>query len=136
MDLHSKENLLELFHKKHKKYSNGKFAWGPQLRLDFEYFTPDDIYENAVATLVTVDTTWLDVGCGRDIFPSNFPTAKLLAERCRLLVGVDPSDNIDENKLVHHRFKGFIEDFVSDHQFDLVTLRMVAEHITNPEVSV
>jgi SAM-dependent methyltransferase len=56
-----------------------------------------------------------------------------LAERCGLLIGVDSDDTIDENAFVHQRFKTRIEDFRSDKLFDLVTFRMVAEHITNPQ---
>jgi len=123
------EHLYELFQRKYEATDGG---WGPRQRLKFGYFNPDDVYEATVDSLVTPDTTWLDVGCGRDIFPSNFRLAKTLAERCRILVGLDPSDNIEENQLIHERFKGFLEDFPAGRQFDLVTLRMVAEHIANP----
>ncbi len=58
--------------------------------------------------------------------------AKVLADRCQILVGLDPSDNIEENRLIHERFKGNIESFQTGRQFDLVTLRMVVEHIANP----
>ena len=137
MTLYSKQDLLAVFNHKYRRHGpDQKLGWGPQLRLDFGYFTPDDIYETAVAALVTEDTEWLDVGCGRAVFPHNFTTAKLLAEKCRLLVGLDPSDNIKENQIIHRHFQGLIEDFDWDQQFDLVTLRMVAEHITNPEVAV
>jgi SAM-dependent methyltransferase len=124
-------HLREVFH---RKYETGEPpGWGPRLRLKFGYFNPDDVYEATVDSLVTPDTSWLDVGCGRDIFPSNYPMAKLLARRCRLLVGLDPSDNIDENELIHERYKGFVETFQTNHRFDLVTLRMVAEHVSKPD---
>jgi 2-polyprenyl-3-methyl-5-hydroxy-6-metoxy-1,4-benzoquinol methylase len=126
--------LTELFRHKYKSF--GTPGWGPLLRLKFGYFNPDDIYEATVDSLITPDTEWLDVGCGRDVFPSNFPMAKILAERCRVLVGLDPSDNIDENPLIHERFKGFVEEFKTSRKFDLVTLRMVAEHIGNPAATV
>jgi SAM-dependent methyltransferase len=104
----------------------------PRLRRWFGYSSPDDWYEAAVAGLVTATTTWLDVGCGRNVFPSNRAAAKLLAERCRLLVGIDPSDNIHANDIIHERAQCVLEDYVTDRRFDLVTLRMVAEHITDP----
>ena len=125
----TREQLDDLFK---LKYDDLKGGWGPGQRLKFGYFTPDDVYEATIDSLVTPDTTWLDVGCGRDIFPSNFRLAKMLSERCRLLVGLDPSDNIEENQIIHERFKGFLEDFPAGRQFDLVTLRMVAEHIAHP----
>ena len=118
---------------------NGPLAtwgWGPVLRQRFGYVTPDDWYEATVFGLITETTSWLDVGCGRDVFPFNRLTAKLLAERCRLLVGVDPSSNIDENILVHERAKCMLEEYQSTRQFDLVTMRMVAEHICDPRNAV
>jgi SAM-dependent methyltransferase len=109
------------------------WGWGPRLRARFGYRTPNDWYEALLFETVQPDTSWLDVGCGRFLLPSNHPLANLLASRCRLLVGLDPDDNIDENPYIHRRAKCHIEDFASDMQFDLITLRMVAEHIQNPE---
>ena len=82
--------------------------------------------------MVDVQTDWLDVGCGRSIFPANAKLARILADRCRLLVGVDPDDTLDENPYVHERVKQTIGQYRSDRRFQLVTLRMVAEHITDP----
>jgi SAM-dependent methyltransferase len=104
----------------------------PRLRQRLGYSSPDDWYEAAVFGLVGGTTAWLDVGCGRSVFPFNHAAAKLLSERCRLLVGLDPSDNIHANDLVHERVQCPLEDYVTDRRFDLVTLRMVAEHITDP----
>ena len=77
----------------------GEMGWSPRLRQRFGYCTPDELYEAAVSGFVGPDTCWLDVGYGRDLFPSNPATARLLADRCRLLVGLDPSGNINDNKL-------------------------------------
>jgi len=116
-----------------KHGNTSTWGWGPRLRARFGYRTPDDWYEALLFETVQPDTAWLDVGCGRFLLPSNRPLANLLASRCRLLVGLDPDDNIDDNPYVHRRAKCHIEDFTSDVQFDLITLRMVAEHIQNPE---
>jgi 2-polyprenyl-3-methyl-5-hydroxy-6-metoxy-1,4-benzoquinol methylase len=133
MNVYDRQTLLEIFDSKYR--ASHELGWGPKQRLQFGYFTPDDIYETVVASLVNRETSWLDVGCGRDVFPSNVATAKLLADRCRVLVGVDPSDNIHRNTLVHERFCGLISQFRPDFPFDLVTLRMVAEHVTDPEAT-
>jgi 2-polyprenyl-3-methyl-5-hydroxy-6-metoxy-1,4-benzoquinol methylase len=126
----TQEHLLDTFR---RKYEAGEPAgWSPRLRRRFGYFNPDDIYEATADSLVGPATAWLDVGCGRDIFPSNLKMAGLLADRCQILVGLDPSDNIEENRLLHERYKGTIESFQTGRRFDLVTLRMVAEHISNP----
>ena len=102
------------------------------MRLRFNYFTPDDYYEAAVAKLVTSDCNWLDVGCGRHVFPSNARLARILADSCALLVGVDPDVTVNENTFVHQRVNSHIEDYHSDRPFDLVTLRMCAEHVAEP----
>jgi SAM-dependent methyltransferase len=108
-------------------------GWGPTMRKRFNYFTPDEYYEAIVNKLVTENCEWLDVGCGRDVFPNNINLARILSDRCALLVGVDPDETIDENAFVHQRHKTSIENFHSDRTFDLVTLRMVAEHFVDPE---
>lgn len=54
------------------------------------YYTPDIYYEALVSKLVGPETHWLDVGCGRELFPENEALAMKLANRCRLLVGLDP----------------------------------------------
>jgi hypothetical protein len=105
----------------------------PRLWYRLGYFVPDDYYEAVVARLVTPGVSWLDTGCGRDLFPTNAALARLLAGRCGLLVGVDPDDTLDENPYVHRRVKEPIERFRSDRPFEVVTLRMVAEHLAEPD---
>ncbi len=107
-------------------------GWAPRLRRRFDYYTPDDVYEALLDSLVTEQTCWLDVGCGRDLFPSNHPLAAILAERCARLVGVDPAPTLQENPFVHERVQGTIDDYPGGEDFDLVTMRMVAEHVDDP----
>jgi SAM-dependent methyltransferase len=128
------DNLEWIFRRKHGPLR--LTGWGPRTRSHFGYFTPDEHYEAVVARHVKDGCAWLDVGGGRDLFPDNAAFAHELAQRCRLLVAVDPSDTLDENRLAHQRVKAKIEDFASDERFDLATLRMVAEHIEDPEASV
>lgn len=109
-----------------------ELGWGPKQRLSRGYFTPDDIYEATVSGLITSETLWLDVGCGRELFPDNAGLGYELANRCHRLAGLDPSDNIDQNPYLHDCFKMTLEDFTAPQLFDLITLRMVAEHISNP----
>ena len=119
------------------KYGADKdLDWGPRTRKSFRYFNPDDWYEALVEKLVAPETRWLDVGCGRDIFPSNKPLARELSSRCKLLVGIDPDSTILENPFLHERANVPIERFSHDSKFDLITLRMVAEHIEDPTTTV
>ena len=115
------------------KYRQGSaLGTDPARRLRFGYFNPDDHYEALVRRLVTSETRWLDVGCGRDLFPSNRALAHELADRCQLLVGVDPDATIHENNFVHRRIQGLVADLDASERFDLVTMRMVAEHVAAP----
>jgi SAM-dependent methyltransferase len=130
-DFISQAELEEVFQ---IKYGDPRTTgWGPRMRRRFNYSTPDDYYEAAVAKLVTSGCNWLDVGCGRHVFPSNPRLARILANKCALLVGVDPDTTVNENRFVHQRVNSYIEDYQSDRAFDLVTLRMSAEHVAEPE---
>lgn len=126
----SDEDLERLFRLKYG--SPDSTGWGPRLRLRAGYFNPDDRYEALIEKLVGPDCRWLDVGCGRSLFPSNEKLAKVLAQRCFLLVGVDPDATLLENPFVHKKISQRLDDFRSDTIFDLVTMRMVAEHVENP----
>jgi 2-polyprenyl-3-methyl-5-hydroxy-6-metoxy-1,4-benzoquinol methylase len=107
---------------------------GPMIRrrLAYNYYAPIEHYETLIAQLVTARTNWLDVGCGRHLFPGNTSLARVLAHRCNLLVGLDPDETINDNPFVHQKVQGLLEDYRPNVPFDLVTLRMVAEHIADP----
>ncbi len=124
------EELLAVFRQKYGRRQ--KLGWGPQMRLDFGYFTPDDHYEALVGKLLAPGMDWCDVGCGRNIFPDNPDLAQRYAARCGYVYGIDPDDNVKENRFVNGYFQGLVEDCPTEHRFDLITLRMVAEHIVKP----
>lgn len=130
----SQAELLAVFDGKYRR--RPELGPAPRRRLSYNYFTPDDYYEAIVSKLVRPRSAWADVGCGRDIFPSNPALAQDLARRCGFLYGVDPDPNIRENAFINERFEGPIEDCSTPHRFDLITLRMVAEHVVQPEQSV
>jgi len=130
----SAEDMRAFFNVKYYRF--GEPAWGPRLRLSFDYFSPDDYYEAIVASLVTPGCAWVDIGCGRNIFPSYPELARQLAERCDVVYGIDPDANIQDNKLLTDRFQGLVEDCDTERRFDLVTLRMVAEHVVDPDRTV
>ena len=122
--------LTAIFDEKYRR--NSILGPGPRLRLQFGYFTPDDYYECLVNKLVKTGDRWADVGCGRDIFLSNAALAEVLSRRCKHLLGIDPDPNIRDNPFIHEGFEGVVEDYQGPSAFDVVTLRMVAEHIVNP----
>ena len=131
----TRTDLEKIFQSKYG-FDAAIMGWGPRTRGRFGYFARDDYYEAAVSRFVTVGCAWLDVGAGRNVFPSNRRLARLLAERCSLLVGLDPDSTLDENNLVHERVRGSIEDYQTERTFDVVTLRIVAEHLVDPEGAV
>jgi len=107
-------------------------GWGPAMRLRHGYFSPDDLYEALVDRLVGTDSRWLDVGCGRHLFPHNEKLATELAERCDELVGVDPDASVLDNPFVHVGHQMSFDEFEPTQAFDVVTMRMVAEHVEDP----
>lgn len=115
---------------------DSQLGWGPRLRREHGYHTPDDVYEALVAGLVAPGMNWLDVGCGRELFPNNLGLAKALSGRCARLVGVDPDPTLAENPWVHEKAACGIDVYDGKGAFDLVTLRMVAEHIADPAACV
>ena len=122
--------LRQMFHLRYG--DEARLGWGPKLRRDYGYFTPDDVYEAAIAGLIAPGMNWLDVGCGRELFPSNLGLAEVLSKRCARLVGVDPDPTLQENAWVHEKVTSSIDHYDGQGAFDLVTLRMVAEHIADP----
>jgi SAM-dependent methyltransferase len=130
----SQKGLTKLFQQKYGEIPS--VGWRPATRLNWGYFLPSDFFEALIDQLVTESTLWLDVGGGRDVFPENSPLAIQLSGRCKRLVGIDPSENILQNTYVHDRQMCLLEDSNLDTKFDLVTARMVAEHVEDPEAFV
>lgn len=130
----SRAELQAVFDYKYRR--EPELGWGPRIRLRFDYFTPDDQYEAVVSKLVKPGTWWADIGCGRDVFPSNPRLAGELARRSAFLFGIDPDPNIRDNPLLNEAFEGPVEDCRTPYRFDVITLRMVAEHITDPQRAV
>ena len=127
----TRDELLAVFYEKYGR--EARLGWGPEMRLRYDYFTPDDHYEALVARLLKPGHHWCDVGCGRDIFPTYPELARRCAERSGFVYGIDPDENIKQNPFISEGFQGLVEDCPTTRQFDLVTMRMVAEHIERPE---
>jgi 2-polyprenyl-3-methyl-5-hydroxy-6-metoxy-1,4-benzoquinol methylase len=66
------------------------------------------------------------------VFPTFPELADMLAKRAGYLYGIDPDDNIAENPFLSEAFQGIVEDCPTTRTFDLVTMRMVAEHVVDP----
>jgi 2-polyprenyl-3-methyl-5-hydroxy-6-metoxy-1,4-benzoquinol methylase len=132
--LPTRQDLRKRFDSRYGDLRN--HGWLTRLTHQFGYFGGDAWYEATVDRLVSHDTSWLDVGGGKSIFPHNEDLSTTLSRRCALLVGVDPSANLAGNPYVHDRANCTIEEYQTERKFDLATLRMVAEHIQQPEAAI
>jgi SAM-dependent methyltransferase len=129
-NLPSHVELEELFLQKYGKPKEA--GWAPRRRWQFGYYLPADVYEALVKKVAFDGCTWIDIGGGHNIFPDNPMLARTLVSRCSAVVAVDPSENVHQNIYVHQRVQAIIEEYQTDQQFDLATLRMVAEHVVEP----
>lgn len=129
------KNKLEHYAKLVFRYTYGKIpqGWGPRFRQEFDYFTPEDYYQASIVSIIKKDDKWLDIGSGRDIFPSNKRLAKILTSRVKETVGVDPSTNVLDNDLLDRAYLGFTDKVEEENYYSLITLRMVAEHVADPD---
>jgi SAM-dependent methyltransferase len=130
-DLPTRQELEALFRQKYGPPES--MGWSPRRRQRFGYFLPADVYEALVDKLVAPGCEWLDVGGGHAIFPHNRGLARELAARSRRTVAIDPSESVHKNTFVHERVQSFVEDYDPGTQFDLATMRMVVEHVSDPE---
>jgi len=108
-------------------------GWAPRRRLRIGYYLPAEVYEGTLDKLVAPDNRWLDVGGGHSIFPQNPGLARELVERCTHVTAVDPSPNVLRNPFVHERVQSTLQDLVGTGEFDLATMRMVVEHVSDPD---
>ncbi|MGM0953165.1 MAG: class I SAM-dependent methyltransferase [Pseudomonadota bacterium] len=118
-----------------KKYGyKSTMGWSPRRRIEFGYTLAGDIYECFIDSLVKEDTKWIDVGGGRSVLPHNPELSRDLSRRCYSLTSVDPSENVLENPYAHKKVCSLFEEMEEDpEKCNLVTFRMVAEHVENPQ---
>jgi 2-polyprenyl-3-methyl-5-hydroxy-6-metoxy-1,4-benzoquinol methylase len=114
--------------------AGGALACGPNVRrrLRFDYYLPYEIYECLIENQVGPGTDWLDVGGGKSVFPNNEHLANSLSRRCNSLIAVDPSENISKNPYADETHQLLLEEYETDRKFDLITARMVLEHVEQP----
>lgn len=126
---------LKRFYQKYHGEVNDQ-GWRVRLRAKFSYFKPVVSYQAIVERLVKSKTQWIDIGGGKTIFQHNDELSRELSSRANFLVGVDPSGTLEQNPFVHEKAITLLENYKTDKVFDLATLRMVAEHVENPDIFV
>ncbi|MEM9347054.1 MAG: methyltransferase domain-containing protein [Planctomycetota bacterium] len=81
---------------------------------------------------------WLDIGCGRQVFPpwiqNHLAIENRIVTRAGEFVGVDPdAESLANNKLPMVKHHGSADRIPEpDSSFDLITANMVFEHIEDP----
>ena len=129
----TKNDLIGIYNRKYGNKTD--LGWGPKLRLKFHYFSPDEHYEALVKNIIKENSSWADIGCGRNLFPYNPDLARTLSKKAKYVLGIDPDETINDNSFVNEKFRGTANEYESSHKFDLITLRMVAEHVADPEIA-
>ncbi len=96
------------------------------------------VYKDLLAAYVHRNTTWLDLGCGHQLFPEWLPSAKedqpAIVARCKTVVGIDSDSRaLQKHEAIQRRVRGDIQQLpFQDGSFDLVTANVVVEHVGDP----
>jgi SAM-dependent methyltransferase len=91
-----------------------------------------EAYARLISEHLSDDTVWLDVGCGSRLLEADMdPLEDWLENHCKTLVGMDVS--VTSHLNVKSLVQGSMYDLpFGDNSFDLITCRMVAEHLDRP----
>jgi ubiquinone/menaquinone biosynthesis C-methylase UbiE len=115
----------------HKFYGRARGLIAPRLSYSQE------VYEGVLEEYVTDGAVWLDLGCGHQILPPwRAEAERRLVGRCRAVVGLDfDAKSLTRHESIRHRLRGDIARLpFADDTFDLATMNMVVEHLSDPAV--
>jgi 2-polyprenyl-3-methyl-5-hydroxy-6-metoxy-1,4-benzoquinol methylase len=93
------------------------------------------IYEEVLEEYVTVETNWLDAGCGHQLLPEwRREQEAALVRRARFVAGVDLDlEGVSKHRSITARVLSDLQALpFADESFDLITCNMVVEHLTHP----
>ncbi len=114
----------------------GRGSYYPlQRRLDPARTYNQFVYADFLEQLVTPQTRWLDGGCGHQILEVRLAEReRQLVQRAQLVVGCDPfALSLTKHRSIENRVMCTLDDLpFKAGSFNLVTLNMVVEHLTDP----
>ncbi|MGA2645210.1 MAG: class I SAM-dependent methyltransferase [Candidatus Sulfotelmatobacter sp.] len=97
-----------------------------------QWAAKSEAYASLISEHLSAHTVWLDAGCGSRLLECDMdPLEDWLASHCKTIVGIDVSVTSNRNiKLLVH---GSLYDLpFADNSLDLITCRMVVEHLAQP----
>jgi SAM-dependent methyltransferase len=91
-----------------------------------------EAYASLISEHLSEDTAWLDAGCGSGLLEDDMgPLEDWLAGHCKSLVGMDVS--LTSNRNIKSLVRGSLYNLpFADSSLDLITCRMVVEHLAQP----
>jgi SAM-dependent methyltransferase len=89
-------------------------------------------YASLIAEHLSPHTRWLDAGCGSRVLEADLdPLEDWLVSHCKSILGMDVG--ITSHRNIESLLRGSLYHFpFSDNTFDLITCRMVVEHLDHP----
>lgn len=107
-----------------------------------EYVTPGLkpaylLFEHTVSESFSQDTSWLDLGCGHKFLASWREEEEInLINSARFVAGIDPDlDSLSQHRTITNRAQATVANLpFRDSVFDIVTAKMVVEHLDQPEI--
>jgi ubiquinone/menaquinone biosynthesis C-methylase UbiE len=91
-----------------------------------------EAYASLIAEHLSPDTVWIDAGCGARLLENDLePLENWLLDHCKTIVGMDVSASSHRN--IKSLIQGSLYDLpFADNSLDLITCRMVVEHLSQP----
>lgn len=97
-----------------------------------QWAAKSEAYASLISEHLSPHTVWLDAGCGSRLLEDDMdPVENWLASHCKTIVGIDVSVTFNRN--IKSLIQGSLYDLpFADNSFDLITCRMVVEHLAQP----
>lgn len=114
------------------------FYWATQRILVPTLKNSQVAYRDTLAAYVGQNTTWLDLGCGHQLFPEWLPSAQqdqaAIVGQCKAIIGIDRDAlSLQKHAGIEKKVHGDIHRLpFQDDSFDLVTANVVVEHVEYP----